>query len=320
MIYKLKYLGPTAADIIGLKVVKKLGMLTDNDFVIKGNKGVLVNPSRYFSGLRDNWDRSITFCHRKGKESIEDAVKRLENAQHSVFLLPMEFEPYINAQTIHYAPLYVFLKNQSPMVVFGRMMANSAVEVYPEFKRPQDFPQSCYVGPNVYVADNVKIGENVKLIGNIYIYSDVKIGNNVIVKPGAVIGGEGFEKEYDPTFDCTWHWPHMGGVSIEDNVQIGSNTCIDRGMFSDTIIRRGAQIDNLVHVAHSVEIGENARVVASTMFGGSTKIGERSWIATSIIKNGITLGDDCFIGLGSVVVKDIPKGKLAYGVPAKIKE
>jgi len=200
------------------------------------------------------------------------------------------------------------------------MMANSAYEKYPEFKRPQDFPRSCYIGPNVHVADDVEIGENVKLIGNIYIYSGVKIGDNVIIKPNTVIGGEGFEKEYDPTYDRTWHWPHMGGVIIENDVQIGSNVCIDRGMFADTIIRRGVQLDNLVHVAHSIEIKENARIVAATMFGGSTKIGARSWIGTSIIKNGITLGDECFIGLGSVVVKDIPAGKLAYGVPAKVKE
>ncbi len=314
MIYKLKTLGRTARAV---DVIHRTAMFKyDDDAIMVGNTRAMVDSNFYFSGLRDNVPFTITFCHCKSKETIEDAVNRLKDAKQSVFLLPRTF---MNIAKPNPGQLFVFVK-ESPMVVFGRMLANSAIEIYPEFKRPQDFPKSCYVGPNVHVADDVEIGENVKLIGNIYIYSGVKIGNNVVIKPNAVIGGEGFEKEYDPTYDRTWHWPHMGGVTIEDGVQIGSNVCIDRGMFKDTIIRRGAQLDNLIHVAHSVEIGENVRIVASTMIAGSVKIGDRSWIATSIIKNGLILGEDCFIGLGSVVVKDIPAGKLAYGVPAKIKE
>lgn len=281
-----------------------------------GNTRAVINAEYYFSGLRDNIINTITFCHCKPKETIEDAVHRLEKAEQSVILLPHAFHELVKPKDHQ---LFIFVE-EDPAVVFARMMANSVIEIYPKFKRAEDFPKSCYVGPGVHVAEDVEIGENVRLIGNIFIYSGIKIGNNVIIKPNTTIGGEGFEKEYDPQMDCTWHWPHMASVIIEDNVQIGSCVCIDRGMFKDTIIRRGVMLDNLIHVAHSVEIGENARIVASTMIAGSVKIGARAWVATSVIKNGITLGDECFIGLGSVVVKDVPAGKLAFGVPAKVKE
>ena len=313
--YKLKNLGPSAP--FGLDVVMTAGNLTKSDFTLRGYDQVFVAPEGYFSGLRDDARHTITFCHRKQKETIMDAVERLKGAQQSVFLLPREFEPFAEPR-IH--QLFIFLKEQEPMIVFGRMMANSAELILPKFKTLKKFPGSCYIGPNVHVAEDVELGENVYLAGNIFIYGKTKIGNNVVIKPNTVIGGDGFEKQYDPYLDCTWHWPHIGGVIIEDNVQIGSCVCIDKGLFNNTIIRRGAQLDNLIHVAHSVDIGENTRIVASTMIAGSTVIGSRAWIATSVIKNGITLGDDCFIGLGSVVINNIPEKKLAYGVPAKIKE
>lgn len=314
MIYKLRKLSTTYAE----SLLRIYGQLKADDMVLCGNRLARINPEFYFSGLRDNIPETITFCQRRGKETIGEAIARLTESKQSVFLLPLEFKDHV-VDCDRTKRLYVFLNKQEPMVVFGRMMANCAEPQYPRFKQPEDYPKTCYVGPNVHIADTVTIGENVKLIGNIFIYDDVRIGHNVVIKPNTVIGGEGFEKDYDPTFDRTNHWPHMGGVIIEDNVQIGSCVCIDRGMFKDTIIRRGVQLDNLIHVAHSVEIGENTRVVASTMCAGSTTIGARSWIATSIIKNGLTLGDDCFIGLGSVVVRNIPAGKLAFGVPAQIR-
>jgi UDP-3-O-[3-hydroxymyristoyl] glucosamine N-acyltransferase len=322
MIYKLKPLSceknylVDAIDSIYKHIDSTIFQETAGTILV-GNIQAMISADHYFSGLRDNVPNTITFCHCKPKETIENAIHRLEKAEQSVVLLPYIFHKIAKPKKHQ---LFIFLISEDPAIVFARMMANSVIEVYPKFKRPEDFPKSCYVGPGVHVAEDVEIGENVRLIGNIFIYSGVKIGNNVIVKPNTVIGGEGFEKDYDPKMDCIWHWPHMASVIIEDNVQIGSCVCIDRGMFKDTIIHRGAMLDNLIHVAHSVEIGENARIVASTMIAGSVKIGARAWVATSIIKNGITLGDECYIGLGSVVVKDIPAGKLAFGVPAKVKE
>tara|TARA_Y100000034_G_scaffold122190_1_gene167351 strand:+ start:57 stop:800 length:744 start_codon:yes stop_codon:yes gene_type:complete len=143
-------------------------------------------------------------------------------------------------------------------------------------------------------------------------------GKNVQIGENCSIGNDGFQYIKDPMGDLI-KFPHFGNVIIEDNVEIANNVCIDRGALSNTIIHKGAKIDNLVHIAHNVEIGENTMVIALAMVAGSVKIGKNCWISpSSCIKNKITIGDNVLIGMGAVVIKDVESNSVMIGNPAKL--
>lgn len=178
--------------------------------------------------------------------------------------------------------------------------------------------KNVYIGPYVYVG-NCVIGDNVVLSSHIYIHDNVTIKNNVEIHAGCVIGdmGSGYARNDKNEFI---KFPHIGGVIIEDNVEIGANTYINRGALSDTIIRKGAKIGNSVCIGHNVEIGKNTIVIANSVVAGSTVVGENCWIAhSSTLRNGIIIDDDVTIGMGSVVTKSIRKGQVVFGNPAKSK-
>lgn len=184
------------------------------------------------------------------------------------------------------------------------------------------------------IAADARIGRNVRLAPGVVIGGGTEIGDNVSIGPntcvahttihaGVTIGcncaiglpGFGYARE---SGDAYVRFPHLGRVVIESDVEIGSNTCIDRGSLGDTVIRRGAKIDNLVHVAHNCDIGEHALVIAHAMLGGSVRIGPRAWIAPSVaVMNQATVGADAVVGLGAVVVKSVPDGTTVVGNPAK---
>ncbi len=172
------------------------------------------------------------------------------------------------------------------------------------------------VGPLASIGEDVEIGSGSNIGAGVHIYRGVRIGEGVNVGAGTVIGSDGFG--YERTDEGWVKLPHLGTVIIGDRVEIGANTAIDRGTFSDTIIEAGAKVDNLVHIAHNVRVGANAMVIANAMVGGSTSIGAFTWIApsTSLI-NGIKIGENAMTGLGAVVLKDVPDGVTVIGVPAK---
>ena len=146
--------------------------------------------------------------------------------------------------------------------------------------------------------------------GEIDIHSTVKIGD------GSIIGSDGFGFVWDGGKYI--RWPHVGGLVIESDVEIGSNNTVDRGSIGDTIIRRGVKTDNLVHIAHNCDIGEHTMLAAGATLSGSVRIGERAWIGVgATISNGIDIGDGSVIGAGAVVVKSIPPGECWIGNPAR---
>jgi len=149
------------------------------------------------------------------------------------------------------------------------------------------------------------------------VHPDVRIGNNVTIGPNCSIGYDGFN--YRRGDNGTPHLKkHKGTVIIEDNVEIHSNVCIDKGLYGDTIIKKGVKIDNLVHVAHDVIIGENTLVVAGTVIGGEVVIGKNNFIGIGVgIRPLITIGNGNLIGMNSVVVKNIEHHEIWAGNPAK---
>lgn len=172
------------------------------------------------------------------------------------------------------------------------------------------------VGPYTVIDKNVIIGKNCNIGANTHIQKGTIIGDRVVIRSNVTVGNWGFGFVKDDK-GANVNFPHYGNVIIEDDVQIGSSTCVDRGSLGDTIIKRGVKIDNLVHVAHNVVIGENSLVIACTMIGGSTIIGDNCWVAPAVIlRNGITIGDNTTLGMGCTVTKDIPSDVTVMGSPA----
>jgi UDP-3-O-[3-hydroxymyristoyl] glucosamine N-acyltransferase len=132
---------------------------------------------------------------------------------------------------------------------------------------------NCKIYPQAYIAENVTIGDNVTLFPGVIVYFDCVIGSNVIIHSGAIIGSDGFG--FAPAGDGTYNKiSQIGNVIVEDDVEIGSNTTIDRATMGSTIIHKGVKLDNLLQIAHNVEIGANTVIAAQTGISGSTKIGE----------------------------------------------
>ena len=173
------------------------------------------------------------------------------------------------------------------------------------------------VGQGTIIDDNVIIGNNVKIGYNNVIYAGTVIKDNVTIGSNNTIGGVGFG--YAKNKLGEWEVvPHIGGVLIEENVEIGNNTCIDRAVLGNTHLQKNCKIDNLVHIAHGAVIGENSLIIANAVVAGSVVIGANTWIAPSTtIINGSTVGSNSMTGLGSVVISNIGDSELFVGVPAK---
>lgn len=171
--------------------------------------------------------------------------------------------------------------------------------------------------PNVFLGNNVEIGDNTVLHPGVKIYHDCVIGNNVTIHAGTVIGGDGFG--FAPKADGTYQKvPQIGNVIIEDNVEIGSNTSIDRATIGSTIIRKGVKLDNLIQIAHNVEVGANTVIAAQAGVSGSTKIGRNVQIGGQAgIVGHIQLADGVKINAQSGVSKSIKTPDTAVtGSPA----
>lgn len=171
------------------------------------------------------------------------------------------------------------------------------------------------IGPFTSISSKTIIGNNCKIGSNVVIKGKVTIGDNCVVQSGAVLGEDGFgfiKKENSQKFV-----KHYGGVTLENNVQVGAQTCICRGAIDDTYIGEHTKIDNLCHIAHNVVIGKRCLVIAGTVIMGSVHIGNDCWIATSIIRDLRKIGNNCVIGMGAVVVENVPDGTTVVGNPAK---
>lgn len=170
-----------------------------------------------------------------------------------------------------------------------------------------------WIGRSASIADGVALGNNVIIHPNVTIYPGVHIGSNVEILPGAVIGAPGFGhvRQSDGSLEP---FPHIGGVKISDNVTIGSNTCIDSGGLSPTLVGAGVKIGNLTQIAHNVEIGENCLVGTRVQVAGGTKIGEGTEIWAGVtISNNRRIGRNCNIKIGSVVITNLPDGAVVSG-------
>ncbi len=223
-----------------------------------------------------------------------------------------------------FAQILTFLTlspSQAKGVMAGSSIAQSAVlgndvTVYP----------GCVVGehvrigdgvilyPNVVLYEGVEIGDNSLLHAGVVVREDCRIGANVIIQPKAVIGGDGFG--FAPDGEAYFKIPQVGVVVIEDDVEIGANTCIDRATLGETRIRRGTKIDNLVQVGHNVVIGENTIIVSQVGVSGSTEIGRHCTFGGQTgIAGHLKIGDNVTIAAKGGVGSDLKPNQLLSGVP-----
>lgn len=187
--------------------------------------------------------------------------------------------------------------------------------IHPEAK----IDPSVFIGANCSIG-KCRIGNGSQIYPNVTIYDNVIIKNNVIIQAGAVIGtnGLGCERKEDGSLV---KFPHFGGVIIEDNVEIGANCQIAKGVFSNTVIGQGCKINGLSFIAHNCVLGKNVWITGYTMLAGSVKVEDNVTIFSKVIvREQRTIGKEATIGMGAVVTKDVPAGETWIGNPAKKKK
>ncbi len=171
--------------------------------------------------------------------------------------------------------------------------------------------------PHVFIGENVSVGDNCILYSGVKIYDDSVIGNRCILHSGCVIGSDGFgfvPQKDDGTYKKI---PHVGNSILEDDVEIGANTAIDRGTIGSTIIHKGVKIDNLVHIAHNCEIGENTAIAAQTGIAGTTKVGEKCKLGGQVgLAGHINIGNNVHIGAQSGVSNSVKDNETLLMTPA----
>ncbi len=173
------------------------------------------------------------------------------------------------------------------------------------------------IGCNCTITGPVKIGARTVIENNVVIQGNITVGSDCNIHSGTVIGCDGFGFTYDD--DGTMHKvEHFGGVVIGNDVEIGSQTIIERGTIDNTVIGEGTKIGNLVHVGHNVQVGARVSIVCGNLVCGSSKVEDRVYIAPGgMVKNQITVGENAFIGLGALAINDIEGDTVVVGIPAK---
>lgn len=175
----------------------------------------------------------------------------------------------------------------------------------------------CFIGPNCVVGRDAVLGDDCRLVSMVNIADRVRVGHRCQIQPGAVVGSRGFGNVMGP--DGWEEIPQLGTVLVGDDVEIGSNTCIDRGALGDTIISNGVRLDNLIQIAHNCFIGEHTAIAACVGIAGSTRIGARCMIGGQAGFNGhLLIGDDVVVLGSAMVTKSLPdKGIYGSGIPVE---
>lgn len=172
----------------------------------------------------------------------------------------------------------------------------------------------CQIHPHTVIEDNARLGDGCLLYPNVTIYHDCRLGNNVTIHAGTVIGADGFG--FAPNTEGYDKIPQIGIVTIEDNVEIGANTCVDRSTMGSTVLHKGVKLDNLVQIAHNVEVGENTVMSAQVGIAGSTKVGSWCMFGGQVgLAGHIHVGDKTFLGAQSGVPGDIEGDTTLIGTP-----
>lgn len=240
------------------------------------------------------------------EKDVDTTLIRVKNAYESIAKLLQIYEASKPKKTGVAPQAYI-----APSAKLGN---NCYVGPFAYVGEGAEIGDGCQIYPHAVIGDNVKIGTNCIFYPNTTIYQGCKIGNNVTIHAGSVIGADGFG--FAPGADGYDKIPQIGIVVIEDNVEIGANTCVDRSTMGATVIHKGVKLDNLVQVAHNVEIGENTVMSAQVGIAGSTKVGSWCMFGGQVgLAGHITIGDKTFLGAQSGVPGSLKGGEELIGTP-----
>ncbi|WP_308263940.1 UDP-3-O-(3-hydroxymyristoyl)glucosamine N-acyltransferase [Prevotella sp.] len=240
------------------------------------------------------------------EKDVDATLIRVKNAYESIAKLLQIYEASNPKKTGVATQAYI-----APSAKLGN---NCYVGPFAYVGEGAEIGDGCQIYPHAVIGDNVKVGTNCIFYPNTTIYQGCKIGNNVTIHAGSVIGADGFG--FAPGADGYDKIPQIGIVVIEDNVEIGANTCVDRSTMGATVIHKGVKLDNLVQVAHNVEIGENTVMSAQVGIAGSTKVGSWCMFGGQVgLAGHITIGDKTFLGAQSGVPGSLKGGEELIGTP-----
>lgn len=294
---------------------------------VEGNPDSLISaPSK----IDDTYPNTITFFANPKFEAF------LYSTKAAAIIIPKDFEPKepISATLIRVDDVYssvAFLfdhfshKGDPEMVISPNSVVHPEANIngtigighFSVIEKNATIGENTSIGTNVFVGQDVKIGKNVQIYSGVKIYHSCKIGDNCIIHANVVIGSDGFG--FAPQEDGTYKKIHqLGIVVIEDDVEIGANTTIDRGTMGPTVIKKGVKLDNLIQIAHNVEVGENTVIAAQTGIAGSAKLGKNIRVGGQVaIVGHISIADGAQFqgktGVGSTITK---KNSSWWGIPA----
>jgi len=244
----------------------------------------------------------------KAEQTIETTLIRVEDAYKSFSKLLEYYNQVKMNKTGIEQPVFI-----SENAKYGK---NIYIGAFAYLGENVNVGDNVKIYPNVYIGDNVSIGNRVTLFSGAKIYSDTVIGDNCVIHSGTIIGADGFGFTPNEKGEFT-KVPQTGNVIIENNVDIGAATTIDRATLGSTIIRKGVKIDNQIQIAHNVEIGKNTVIAAQTGIAGSTKIGENCLIGGQVGFAGhLTIGNNVRIQAQSGIGKNIKDNEAIQGSPS----
>ncbi len=296
--------------IISINQITQYLKQLDTDAEIFGNMDTEISGFSSFYNYRENtitWIKNIQ-CYKKDVKAGKEITPALIVIDREVDQITSYYNKVVcsNPKYVFALILREFFEEKSVIGTGRGSIISRNAYLY----------ENVSVGCNCIIEDDVIIGSGTKIYHNVVIRKGTVIGRNCIIKSGTIIGEEGYG--YTHYRDEMIHLPHLGYVELGDEVEIGSNCSIDRGTMENTIVGKGSKIDNLCHIAHNVQIGRDVMIVAGVIICGSVQIKDGAYIAPGgIVRNQVTIGKNCIIGMGSVVLKDTQQEKVLAGVPAR---
>ena len=279
----------------------------------------------FVGGRVEGNEQAVVNTFAKIEEGKEGAISFLSNPKYTNYLYETKasivlvnddlvLEHPVSATLIRVKNAYECVAKLLQMYA-ATMPKKSGIHPLAFVAETAEVGKDVYIGPFAVIGEHVRIGEGSMIFPNVTIYDGCQIGNHVTIHAGAVIGADGFG--FAPNVDGYEKIPQLGIVVIEDNVEIGANTCIDRSTMGQTVIHRGVKLDNLVQIAHNCEVGANTVMSAQVGLAGSTKVGEWCMFGGQVgLAGHLTIGDHVNLGGQSGVSGNIKPGQTLIGSPA----
>ncbi len=285
--------------------VHKLAKIEEGE---KGSLTFLANPK--YTPFIYTTKASITIVNKDftPEQHLATTLIKVEDAYESFSKLLEYYDQVKNTKTGIEQPVFL-----SESTVYGEGLYLGAFAYIAE---NVVMGKNVKIYPNAYVGENVKLGDNVVIFSGAKVYSETIVGNNCVIQSGAIVGADGFG--FAPNKNGTFSKiPQTGNVILEDDVDVGAGTTIDRATMGSTILRKGVKLDNQIQIAHNVEIGEHTVIAAQTGVAGSTKIGKKCMIGGQVgIVGHITIGDNVRIQAQSGIGRNIKDNEILQGSPA----